>query len=247
MKNEITSKEYWQQTEVLNNQTHEIPLAFKKVFGKFLKVNQNPDAVALEIGCAPGAFLAHICKNFKYKPEGVDYVRGAAQITNETLLNEGLNEAKIYEEDFFKWQPEKKYNLVSSFGFIEHFNDVDVVIEKHVSLLQNGGTLILEVPNFTHGQNILHKWLDKENLSRHNTTSMHIKFFKEIAKQYNLKIKYLGHVGGAFDFWWENQNPTTFQKLFRFCLKPIALVGKKIPLNNRLFSPFLIFIAEKQS
>lgn len=245
MKNEITSKEYWEQSGVLNAEEHPVPVSMKKLFKKVL-VKSNNESVALEIGCAPGDFLAYLCNEFNYRPEGIDYVEDAVEITKNTLIKNGLSDSTIYKEDFFTWNPKKKYDLVCSFGFIEHFNDVRVVIDKHVSLLKDNGKLIIEVPNFANGQYLLHKFLDKENFERHNTESMNLKFFKKTAKDYNLKIKHLGYVGGIFDFWWENNNPNFLQKIFRFILKILAFIGRRIPINNRFFSPFLVFIAEKK-
>lgn len=245
MRNEITSKKYWQQTGVLNNQGHSIPLPITKLLTKVLNKNNDKKATALEIGCAPGTFLSYICKEFNYKPEGIDYVAGSSEITKKTLVESGLSNFIIHEEDFFTWKPNKKYELVSSFGFIEHFHNVNVVINKHISLLKDKGILILEVPNFTHCQYFLHKILDKENLDRHNIEPMYIEFFEKLTESHDFNIKYLGYTGGFFDFWWENNNPTLLQKMIRFFLKPIAFLGRRIPISNKYLSPFLVFIAEK--
>lgn len=247
MENELTTKDYWQQTGVLASQNRGIPASFAKLFKTILKKNEHEEGVALEIGCAPGTFLAYICKEFGYKPEGVDYAKGAAEITKKTLRDSGLTESTIYEEDFFKWKPNKKYDLVSSFGLIEHFHDVSPIVEKHVSLLKSGGILILEVPSFGNGQYFLHNWLDKSNVDRCNIDIMNLAFFKDITKRYNLKTTYLGYIGGVFDFWWENENPTLWQNIIRYFLKPIAFLGRRIPIQNKYFSPFIVFIAEKQS
>lgn len=245
MINEITSKEYWEQTEVLNSQQRDIPPPLAKLFKKILKRNQRENAVALEIGCAPGTFLSHICKEFNYLPEGIDYAKGASEITNRTLRENGLPQATIHEEDFFTWKAPRQYDLVSSFGFVEHFHDLSIGVDKHIDLLKEGGLLVLEVPSFTNGQYLLHYWLDRENLERCNLKAMHISFLEDIAKRHDLKVKYLGYVGGIFDFWWENENPTLFQQIVGTLLRPVAYIGRRIPINTRIFSPFIVLIAEK--
>lgn len=245
MKNEITSKEYWEQTEVLNSGDREIPSPLAKLFKKVLKKNEREGAVALEVGCCPGTFLSYLCKEFNYLPEGVDYATGAAEITKKTLRKAGLPEATIHQEDFFNWDTKKKYNLVSSFGFVEHFRDASIGADKHIDLLKEDGVLVLEVPNFTNGQYHLHYWLDRENLERCNIKAMHISFLKDLVKRHNLKVEYLGYVGGIFDFWWENDNPNLFQKIIATLLRPVAYIGRRIPLNNRIFSPFIVLIARK--
>ena len=55
------------------------------------------------------------------------------------------------------------------------------MVNKHLDLLESGGTLILEVPNFSSLQYMLHKYLDRVNLERHNTEIMNLDFFKKIA------------------------------------------------------------------
>jgi len=41
-----------------------------------------------------------------------------------------------------------KFDIVASFGFIEHFTNWVEILESHISLLNNNGYLIVEVPNF---------------------------------------------------------------------------------------------------
>ena len=123
--------------------------------------------------------------------------------------------------------------------------DVDLIVDKHINALKPGGTLILEVPNFSGIQYVLHLLLDRTNLDRHNTDIMNKKFFEDVAKRHNLKLKCLEHTGGIFDFWWENENPTIFQKLAFNLLRPLAYFGRKIPIESRFTSPFIILMATK--
>ena len=53
--------------------------------------------------------------------EGIDYVNGAKEMTLKMLNTFGIKDATIYEDNFLDWTPNKLYNLVCSFGFIEHF------------------------------------------------------------------------------------------------------------------------------
>ena len=178
MNNELANKEYWEQSwkksnklEVTYNKN-----PFEKQFSKHISADTGGE-YALEIGCVPGIFLGHLGKDFGFNVEGIDYVEGAAQTTTNTLRKFGIENATIYEEDFLQWTPPRLYHLTCSFGFIEHFLDADPIVDKHVEALRPGGTLILEIPNFSGMQFWLHYFLDRQNLERHNTKIMKFKSF----------------------------------------------------------------------
>jgi trans-aconitate methyltransferase len=245
----LSSKDYWENVKRVNAAPPQHVL-FEDLFFRYIKT-ATPGQTAIEVGCVPGTFLAFISKHFGFFPEGVDFAQSSRDVTTQTLRSFGLTECKVYIADFLDWSAPKKYDLVLSFGFIEHFKNSEEVIDRHIRLLKRGSKLILEMPNFANGQKVLHSLLDQENLSRHNTEIMNLAFFKTIVKKYNLHVDYLGYYGGPFDFWWENNNPTLPQRLVYSLLKPITkvsrFIGKKWFLNNKFFSPFLIMFAEYPS
>lgn len=172
----LTSKSDW-----LNRQSQgEInSILFGNLFSKFLKKSLGKSC--LEIGCVPGRFLAYLCKNFGYFPEGIDYMKDTKKIIATTLLNNGLQDFVIYEEDFIKWGIIKQYDLVCSFGFIEHFEgDLNrQVVKKHIELLKSGGKLIIDIPNFNYCQYLFHLMLNREVLKTHNVKIMNLAYFKK--------------------------------------------------------------------
>jgi len=134
MDNNLANVAYW---ESLNRNIHAPKkIIFSKIFKSFLLEKKiSSKNIALEIGCVPGIFLGYLCKNFGYFPEGIDFVKDSKKITQGTLKKFGINKSIVYEEDFLGWKPTKKYDLVCSFGFIEHFKDTTRIILKHVTLL----------------------------------------------------------------------------------------------------------------
>jgi SAM-dependent methyltransferase len=234
---DLTTEKDWENV-VSQPNVEDIP--FKDIFHKYLSKTRG---TALEIGCVPGQFLAYICRKFGYFPEGIDYVKNTKKTTAETLRNNSLNNFKIHKADFRKWKPSKKYDLVCSFGFIEHFSNPLKITEKHIALIKNGGKLFIEVPNFSGFKGWLQKTFDTENYKKHNTQVMNLEFYENIAKENNLKIIYLGYYGG-FKIWWVNKHPTLYQKLVHHSFKLISLATENLKMNNRL-SPFIVFIAEK--
>lgn len=240
---ELTTDLYWSELKrkapIKGKRTSD--MEFREILFKHLEINKG---TALEVGCVPGTFLAYICKNFGYFPEGINFDKDTRKITSKTLLDYGLDKFKIYVGDFNKWKPKKKYDLVCSFGFVEHFDNPKEIIKKHVDLLKKGGKLIIEIPNFGGLNGFLHKLVDKENLDRHNTQIMNLDFFKEVVEQNNLNINYLGYYG-SWHFQWGNRNPNIFQYVLYAGLKSISKLTIHFKMRNKL-SNYIVFIAEKK-
>ncbi len=234
---DLTTKDDWEDMKS-EGWVRDLPL--KGIFHNYLtKTNGR----AIEIGCVPGQFLAYICREFGYFPEGIDYVKNAGKITGQTLKNNGLNKFKIHQADFRTWKTNKKYDLVCSFGFIEHFSNPEDIMKKHIALLKNDGKLIVEVPNFGGFKGWLQKTFDTENYNKHNSKVMNLEFYKKVAEKNKLKIIHLGYSEG-FKIWWVNKNPTLYQKIVHHFFKIISLATQNLNMNNRL-STFIVFAAEK--
>lgn len=238
---ELTTSDYWSN---LNRGScaldkHE----FDEIFEEYL---DNSKGRALEIGCVPGTILARICKRFGYFPEGVDYDKNTKSIFSKTMNNYGINKFKVYQEDFNKWNTEDKFDLVCSFGFIEHFDNPEEVMEKHLKLLKKGGKLIIEIPNFSGVNGFLHRLIDKPNLDNHNNSIMNLDFFEEFVTKNHLKIVYLGYYG-SWHFQWgygRRETANISQKGIYAVLKLISKITINIKMKNKL-SNYIFLIAEK--
>jgi len=241
---DLTTKEYWNK---LKRKTPKRRKTVDIVFREILKEHlTHTNGRALEIGCVPGTFLAYICKKFGYYPEGIDFDEKTIEITSETLKDVGIKKFKIYKEDFNKWKTKKKYDLVCSFGFVEHFSNAFEIIDKHVRLVKKGGRLIIEIPNFSGFNGFLHRLVDKPNLSKHNTSIMNLDFFRRVAERNKLRVLYLGYYG-SFHFQWgydRRKTSNIIQKIIYAFLKIISKITIHIKMRNKL-SNYIVFIAEK--
>ena len=61
--------------------------------------------------------------------------------------------------------PPKKYDLVLSGGFAEHFDDHELVVRKHAEWAKPRGLVVIIVPNLTHIHRLLCGWFAPEVLS----------------------------------------------------------------------------------
>lgn len=218
-------------------------IPFSKIFQEYIRKSDGSER-AIEIGCFPGTFIAYIAKKFGYTPEGIDFIDNFEKICANVFELNGLKNYKIYNEDFLRWKAKNKYGLVCSFGFIEHFSNPEEIVKKHIDMLDSGGTLILEVPNFNGLRYFIAKNSDFETFKKHNMKVMSLEFYKQIAEKYNLKIKYLGYVG-KFEYTWANYSPSLFQKLVYYPFKLLSKATLNYQFRNKFLSSWLLFIAEK--
>ncbi len=106
----------------------------------------EPNLALLEIGCAPGRFLAYFHKEFGYEVHGIEYVESAVEITRRNLEMQGVP-AQIEHADFFEYDVSRpRFDIVHSGGFIEHFDDLDDVVARLCALARR--TVVTSIPNY---------------------------------------------------------------------------------------------------
>ena len=88
---------------------------------------QAPNGDAIEIGCVPGNYMVYLAQEFGYRVSGVDY-SDKLPYARENLKFNGI-EAELFNCDFFQFRPARRYDLVFSSGFVEHFDDYELVVK----------------------------------------------------------------------------------------------------------------------
>ena len=217
---------------------------FSDIFDKYLA--SNPNKTVLEIGCADSSFLCYLAKKFGYQAHGIDY-SDAITKTAELFKFNNLPEPVLHKADLFSWQSDRKYDLVCSFGFIEHFDDINKVVAQHANLIAPNGKLIITLPHFAHGQYFLHWLIDRDNLKRHNTKIMNLNSIKKAIQNNGLRIEHLSYYK-TFGFWTERTNMTRWDKCINWSILKFGKVITKIfgyDRPNFLFSPHIVYIATK--
>lgn len=195
-----------------------------------------------EIGCAPGGILRDICKRLDYEANGIDYAQPAERI-RKYLEDEKIIVGNIIHDNFLKWKSGDRYDVVGSFGFIEHFDDAEVIADRHFSMVKHDGYVVVEIPNFAKGQKILHWLFDRVNLRRHNTRIMNERFFQDIATRNGAELVIFKYSGGGYRFWRDEGDEISWfmrRALWRvdaFLSKRFAEVG-----CNPWFSPYMFAI-----
>ncbi len=248
MSEKLTTKQYWENYYKNDHTTREHVVTVCSQFDKYwdcLVNKQNKSQTIIEIGGYPGRYLAYLAEKYDLQPTCLDFNTDETQI-RRTFESMGISNFQILEKDFLKYTPESTYDYVISIGFIEHFENFDEVLDKHVSYLKPGGRLYIMIPNKRYFRKLYGYLVDYKNLKAHNLKCMSLKTFKDFAERNSLKIDTLEYYGG-FPFS-VHQELNFFQKviykltrlLFKFKINPYL---EKHP--SKYLSSSIIGIYEK--
>jgi len=93
--------------------------------------------------------------------------------------------------------PSQQYDVVCSFGFIEHFKDLDEVLIKHIQLAKEGGSIMVDVPNLKSPlYYLLYSIFEPEVLKNHELSAMNIDAIRDVLGKQGCVVKtatYLGY------------------------------------------------------
>jgi len=242
-------EDYWAKVKLPD--TVDLNFSFERCLARALKKNL-PDVKGdvLEVGCAPGRWLAFMEKEFGLRPSGIEYSEAGLEATKKNFEMLGIASGEIHQGDFFQVELKKEFDVVMSFGFIEHFDDVDDVVERHLRWLKPGGTLILGVPNMRGVYSGIQKVLDQSVLDKHNLNMMNLDFFSGLAKRFDMNITFLDYIG-SFEPSLPLPKPgknNLLQWLVRCFLRVAGKVRKATffdSINNPLFSSYILAIYKK--
>jgi 2-polyprenyl-3-methyl-5-hydroxy-6-metoxy-1,4-benzoquinol methylase len=238
-RNTFTEKERWEKYW----QDHKINPITNLYFEKYVKyLPQNGNLI--EIGGFPGLYAGYFKKRFNYNVSILDYIIHPELIEKvEKLYSLPSNSINCIKKDFFEFVSSERYDVVCSFGFIEHFEDIRDVISRHIDLLKPKGILLITIPNLRGLNGLVQRIFDPQNLYSHNIECMKLSNINRILlsfKLHSFEIKYIGKP----NIWLENSAPVN-----RITYKFIQILGKiirKIPItNSSIVNPHLIIMAIK--
>lgn len=240
--NSIVPQENWDKSyENFPLNYDETLIQFKPLFDKYL----IPNGTCFEVGCYPGNYSIYLGKKFNYTISGIDKTPHIVDRLPQLFKSKGVKVGQLYYEDFLNFQPSEKYDVVCSYGFIEHFLDLEMILKKHIDLLKPSGILIITCPNFTRGQYLFHKLFDSENLKHHVLKSMSLSRWRPILKENDMELLCDGYYR-TVDFWMNESPQNVISRKVAGLIQIIAkTIDNNIDIPNRWFSPYLFSISKK--
>ncbi|MFD2874568.1 class I SAM-dependent methyltransferase [Mucilaginibacter ximonensis] len=218
---------------------------FGNILGK-LKAD-NGYKTAIELGGFPGYYAIYLKKYENMDTTLFDYFIHPGLI-NQLLEANGLKQGdvNIIEADLFEYKPTQQYDIVSSFGLIEHFKDTKAIIQTHLPFLEENGTLFITLPNFKSINGWVQRTFDRENYDKHYIECMDPALLSGIFNELGLK-EVESYYHGKFSMWLENKGTqSAFAKAF---VKTLWFTGKVItriaPFESKALSPYIVVKGKK--
>ncbi|MFC1826122.1 class I SAM-dependent methyltransferase, partial [Thermodesulfobacteriota bacterium] len=174
-----TTKEYWDNIwesipiqQAVNPRSRRLKdyvnLRFHEYFSRIFSSMDIKGKRLLEIGCARSQWLPYFAKEFGFEVYGIDYSEIGCEQAKQILLNSGAK-GEVIIADFFS-PPEKlleSFDVVVSFGVIEHFANTRSCIKAFYNFLKPEGIMINSIPNLTRLNGITFKMLNRPLYDMH--------------------------------------------------------------------------------
>ena len=246
----LTSRDYWDRSRKKEFKPWEVKeTQFSRILEKYLPVNDKFSCV--EIGAYPGANLCDMAKRFKYYPVAIEFSDYRDHIEKLLRFN-GIEKFKVLKQDFLE-PIDMKFDVVTSFGFIEHFQNYEEIIDRHVDLLKPGGYLVISCPYLDNFQGKLRELVYTEEklsqvLSSHNLKVMNLDEIKRVLGKYDIEICLADFVMG--NKIWLDPNADYVKPEMKWLVKYLLTInaagGERIA-SSKLYSPMIMVIARDKS
>jgi len=206
------------------------------LFKKAFKGLDTKGKKILEIGCGNSVFLSYFKKEYGFDIYGLDYSEFGCKQTEKIFERDGISGTVILADAF---QPPldylEKFDVVCSFGVVEHFEDTAGTLKSFAKFVKPGGILITTMPNFKGATGYLHKILNKPVNDIHvplGTDEMHNAILKsglkEEINEYFLAISFAITLEGS------DGKPIPNYKLKKVFVKSIRYASKVVWIFENL-------------
>jgi 2-polyprenyl-3-methyl-5-hydroxy-6-metoxy-1,4-benzoquinol methylase len=212
-----------------------------------------------EVGCGSSGWLPYFAQEYGLKVSGIDYSAVGCRLAEENLRLLGIPYGEIFCKDIFEEDctDGKKYDIVFSYGVIEHFENPEDIIGIFSSFLNPGGIMITLVPNLNGCMGWLSRRFVPDIYKMHRVISkQQLRGYHESNTLKDLRTNYAGTFTLAVlplvrSSHWLFRKGTLRRKI---AVSGLAAFDKlasgifrllKINIPTRSFSPYIISIAKK--
>jgi SAM-dependent methyltransferase len=227
-----------------------VNLALHQFFsGQFSQLN-GPEISLLEIGAARSRWLPYFSREFGFSVTGLDYSPTGCEQAREILRRSGVP-GNVVQADLFSPPSELQhaFDIVVSFGVVEHFSDTTACVSALTRFLKPGGCLITEIPNLAGVGGVLQRIACPGILALHVIISA--QDLEQVHRDAGLRVESCGYFIGAGFF---NLNFSCRRKDLAypvFSRLPVLLSLPFMAIEatpyslppTRLMSPYIICVA----
>lgn len=177
---DIAGAEYWdavwrdhdrvkrRAARVLKKRTNYVDAAFLHLLFDLLSDRLADNTSILEIGCANSLWLPYLARHGGFRISGLDYSAVGCEQERELLTECGVHGTVMQGDALTPPQAlERQFDLVYSYGVVEHFENTSRVIESFARFLKPNGILVTIVPNLAGINGVLMHFLNPDQFRRH--------------------------------------------------------------------------------
>ena len=207
----------------------------------------EPGARLIEIGCGGSRWLPYFRRTFGYEISGIDYSVAGLRLSQRILEKANLS-GTLVQGDLFEPPDEmiERFDVVTSFGVIEHFDRTARAVEACARYLRPGGIMITEVPTMRGLYGLMYRLLWPSVYRVHVPQSA-----KSMAKAHaaaGLHVTHCSYVLGLPAVLTRPSKDTSVLRRLAFALSSgfswLERRGLSVP-PNILTSPYVLCIATK--
>jgi len=183
--------------------------------------------------------LAWVASVLKADVSGLDYSEPG--IAKCRALFDALElKVDLFHDDFFNHHLlPASFDIVTSFGVIEHFDNARPVVQRHLDLVKPGGVALITVPNYGGLYGFLQRKFDGPNLALHNMEIMNPRALVALLDLSDVE-SVCAYPFGAMSPWIVSLD----KRLPRFAAKLVSLgvnaMGLLQPITIEAFAPLLV-------
>lgn len=206
-----------------------------------------PGGTTIELGGFPGSFSVYLSKYYALNVTIIDYLIDREVVDNLAQANELTpGEIKSIEANVFSYRPSETYDMVCSFGFVEHFSCLDDVLIAHNKFLKPNGWLLFSIPNFRGVNGWIQRIFDPSNLAIHNLNVMDIVLLKDTVSKLGMTDIQVGYHPST-QIWLEGLRDRNFvvRVVVRVVNRLVAILAQICGAKNRWFSNSIVVVAQK--
>lgn len=246
MSKKYTDKDYWEH--YWDEESREdVEFYFDELLDRYIPWEDL--ASYMEIGGAPGSVMTHMYKAHGLTVATVDFTDSKRII--DFLNVHGVEKYSVYQSDFINFDimsHYKKYNMVASWGVVEHFGKKVTAkfIEKQKHMVSDNGYLVVELPNIRKVLWLVYWIFNRKLIKIHNLKIMDLLWLKKcVTKDNKFELLYASYY---FTMNPQNEFFVKHRRLRKICEKIVSFFSSSSLSNNikKWFFPYIVIIARRR-